>query len=78
MKVKDLKECLSHLKDRNDNLEVVIPIEKKGVLLGVRPHVKVKVVGRGIDWDSSLFIIWPESTLVEKDCATVAKCMEDK
>jgi len=65
MKVKDLKAIMALLKDRDDDLEVVIPIEKKGVLLGVSPHVKVKVVGRGIDWDSKLFIIWPEEKLVE-------------
>jgi len=65
MKVKELKAILALLKDRDDDLEVVIPIEKKGVLLGVSPHVKVTTVGRGFDWNPHLFFIYPGEKLVE-------------
>jgi len=65
MKVKELKAILALLKDRDDDLEVVIPIEKKGVLLGVSPHVKITTVGRGFDWNPHLFFIYPERKLID-------------
>lgn len=65
MKVKELKALLALLKDRDDELEVVIPVERKGVLLGVSPHVKVTQAVRGFDWNPHLFFIYPETKLKE-------------
>jgi hypothetical protein len=67
MKVKELKAILSLLKDRDDDLEVAIPVQKRNALLGVSPHVQVKAVGRGIDWDSGLFMLYSEGKLAKTD-----------
>lgn len=63
MTVKELKERLSHLDDRYDDLEVCIPNNKGG--MGGLSVTKVKGANRGIDWDSGKFIIWPETEMVE-------------
>ena len=63
MKVGELKKALSLIND--DNMEVVIPIFKKGIL-GAHPSTKVKAAGEGFDWDVGIFYLWPEINLMEK------------
>lgn len=63
MTVKELKERLSHLDGRYDDLEVCIPNNKGG--MGGLSVTKVKGANRGIDWDSGKFFIWPETQMVE-------------
>lgn len=64
MTLKELKERISHLDERYDELEVCIPNNKKGMYGGM-PVTNVKNVGKGFDWNSGKFIIWPETEMVE-------------
>lgn len=63
MKVKELKEYLKLLPERNDDLEVVIPVKFTTPSIGGRSAVKVRSVNRGIDWDSGKFFINPDREL---------------
>ncbi len=67
VKVRELKEYLALLKDRDDDLEVVIPIKVDYVYLTCsKPVACVASVNRGIDWDARYFFINPAIDLMEK------------
>lgn len=64
MTLKELKERVSRLDERFDDLEVCIPNNKGGY--GGLSVTKVKGAHRGIDWDNGKFFIWPEVEMIEK------------
>lgn len=64
MKLKELKEIVDHLLEvnpRNENLDVVIPIEKESY--GGTPSVNVKSLHNGIDWNNGKLFINPDNKL---------------
>jgi len=67
MTLKDLKERVdAHTKRRGwEDLEVCIPNGKPG--MGPIGTTNVKSVTQGIDWEKSLFIIWPEVKMQERN-----------
>lgn len=67
MKLKELKESISRLDERYDELEVVIPNNKRS--MGPIGTTKVTGIYQGIDWNSGYLIICPEVKMfeIEKD-----------
>jgi hypothetical protein len=47
-----------------DDIIVCIPNNKPS--MGPISVTEVKSAGKGIDWDKSKFIIWPEAEMIEK------------
>jgi hypothetical protein len=66
MKLREFIERLAKLEklQRASALEVVIPIGRPGSVGGT-PCVGIKTFGKGLDWDSGKFQLWPEVTLTD-------------
>ena len=64
----NLKEFADHvnaylqMSPRNADKEVAIVIKEEDIS-GPMPHVGVRSVQIGIDWDSEMFMIWPDKDL---------------
>jgi len=68
MKLKDLRAKIEQLyrpypdgsvgKDMIDDLEVVIPIDERQI--GPIANEKISSANRGFDWETRMFILWPE------------------
>lgn len=67
MTLKELKERVDFAIQNArypDQIEVCIPNNKPS--MGGMSVTGVKSAGKGIDWDKSKFIIWPETEMIEK------------
>jgi len=68
MTLRELKEkvdrAFDRLKEKEDDLEVVIPNNKPS--MGPISTTKIKSASQGIDWENGLFVIIPEIPMIEK------------
>ena len=64
MTLRELKERIAHIDERYDDIEVCIPNNKRS--MGGISVTAVRAAGRGIDWNSGKFIIWPETEMIER------------
>ena len=65
MTLKELKESISRLDESYDELEVVIPNNKRS--MGPIGTTKVTGIYQGIDWNSGYLIICPEVKMEEAE-----------
>ena len=82
MKLSELKRIVDlHRRGvDHDDPEVVVKIKLPYSTVGGSPFVKVKTMGRGIDWDNGKFFIYTEEDLTpsDRDFAKQMKDMQDK
>lgn len=67
MQLKELKHAVDvtlQNMPRYADWEVVVPVALGGC--GAQPHVKVRGASAGFDWDSGLFLIHPDASVVPK------------
>lgn len=66
MTLLELKRRVDLVLERSgsETLEVCIPNNK--AVMGGTSVTKVRSANRGIDWDNSKFIIWPEKEMIEQ------------